>query len=310
MDFLFLAIGLSLLLTGANYLVESSVAIAQRAKISDFIIGLTIVGIGTSAPELFISVKSSFSGFGDMSVGNVLGSNICNTLLILGVTSAICPFFIERSTLRRDIPMSIFASLLFVFLILDNSISRIDALVLLIAFVAYMWNAVKGQCSGCSNEENQKALAKKNIFVLILIAIVSLAILIYVGNLLVDSAVALASAWGISQRVISITIVAVGTSLPELVTCLIAALKGNPQLALGNVLGSNIFNILLIPSISAAIAPISLTDIQGYDMAMLVLSAILAYIVSLTFGRNKFDRIEGIIFLLIYVGYTTLLFIR
>ena len=125
-----------------------------------------------------------------------------------------------------------------------------------------------------------------------------------------DSAVALASAWGISQRVISITIVAVGTALPELVTCLIAALKGNPQLALGNVLGSNIFNILLIPSISAAIAPISLTDIQGYDMAMLVLSAILAYIVSLTFGRNKFDRIEGIIFLLIYVGYTTLLFIR
>lgn len=312
MELLYLIIGLAMLLAGANYLVESSVAIAQRVKLSNFVIGLTIVGIGTSAPELLISVSSALKGHGDMSLGNVVGSNICNVLLILGMTAAISPFKIERNTLKRDIPFNIFTSLLLVLLCLDsliseraNSLSRIDGIIFICIFAGYMIYTMRANKAQEEYEESaSSSLSGKPIWLAIAIAALSLGVLLVGGNMFLESAVSLARQWGMSEAVISLTIVAVGTSLPELTTSVIAALKGNAQLALGNVLGSNIFNILLILGLSSVISPFDIIGFNITDFVMLVFSAILVYVSAFTFGKSKVDRAEGIIFIAIYIAYT------
>ena len=324
MDYLFFFLGLGLLLLGANYLVDSAVAIAQRAKISNFIIGLTIVGIGASAPELFVSIQSALTGHGDIAMGNVLGSNIANVFLIMGVTATILPFEINRQQSRRDIPIGILVALL-VFLLAndalipginENSMSRIDGIFLLIIFVIYMAIVIlkKGdnpkEAIAEADEEAKSSLAGKNVILLWVIAAASLAALLWGGNMFLDAAKNLAKAWGMSEAVISITIVAVGTSLPELITAVIAACKKNPQLALGNVIGSNVFNLLMILGVSSCIDPYSLADINMIDYGMAILAAVLMWIVVFTFGKKKFDRIEGFIFIAIYVGYTTYLLMR
>ena len=323
MDYILLLIGLALLLVAANYLVDSSVAIAQRAKISNFIIGLTIVGIGTSAPELFVSVSSALKGSGDIAMGNVLGSNIANVLLIMGVTALILPFPIERLQRRRDSPFVILASL-FVMLIANdtivpgiqaNSLSRLDGIVLLVCFIAYMcWVVVqKGKdpkkAIEEADEEAKSSLTGKSPWLLWPIAAVSLVALIFGGNLFLDSAKNLARAWGMSEAVIAITIVAVGTSLPELVTA-IAATKKNPQLALGNVIGSNLFNLMFILGSASVVKPLQLVDINIWDYAVMLMASIMLFIVVFTFKKNKFDRIEGIIFFLAYIAYTIYLLMR
>lgn len=324
MDYLFFFLGLGLLLLGANYLVDSSVAIAQRAKISNFIIGLTIVGIGTSAPELFVSIQSALTGHGDIAMGNVLGSNIANVFLIMGVTATILPFEINREQSRRDIPIGIIVALLVFLLandaiipgITENSMSRIDGIMLLVFFVIYMAVVIlkKGEkpkeAIAEADEETKSSLAGKNVYLLWGIAAASLAALLWGGNMFLDSAKSLAKTWGMSEAVISITIVAVGTSLPELITAVIAACKKNPQLALGNVIGSNVFNLLMILGVSSCIDPFQLESINMVDYGMAILAAILMWIVVFTFGKKKFDRIEGVIFLLIYFGYTAYLLMR
>lgn len=324
MDYLFFFLGLGLLLLGANYLVDSSVAIAQRAKISNFIIGLTIVGIGTSAPELFVSIQSALTGHGDIAMGNVLGSNIANVFLIMGVTATILPFEINREQSRRDIPIGIIVALLVFLLandaiipgITENSMSRIDGIMLLVFFVIYMAVVIlkKGEkpkeAIAEADEETKSSLAGKNVYLLWGIAAASLAALLWGGNMFLDSAKSLAKTWGMSEAVISITIVAVGTSLPELITAVIAACKKNPQLALGNVIGSNVFNMLMILGVSSCIDPFQLESINMVDYGMAILAAILMWIVVFTFGKKKFDRIEGVIFLLIYIGYTAYLLMR
>ena len=270
MDYLLLVVGLGLLLLAANYLVDASVAIAQRAKISNFIIGLTIVGIGTSAPELFVSISSALTNSGDIAMGNVIGSNVANIFLILGVAAMIFPFPIERLQRRRDIPFLIFATILLSLIANDsmipglreNELIRLDGIVLLLMFVGYMcWVVIqKGKdpkrALEEADEEASSSLTGKNPWLLWAIAIASLALLIYGGNLFLDSAKNLARAWGITEAVISITIVAVGTSLPELVTAIIAASKKNPQLALGNVIGSNLFNLMFILGTASTIKPL------------------------------------------------------
>lgn len=324
MDYLFFFLGLGLLLLGANYLVDSAVAIAQRAKISNFIIGLTIVGIGTSAPELFVSIQSALTGHGDIAMGNVLGSNIANVFLILGVTATILPFAIDKLQRRRDIPFGIATALLVLLLandnfipgISDNFLSRLDGIFLLIVFVVYMAFVIlrKGkdptQALAEADEETKSQLAGKNVILLWAIAAASLAALLWGGNMFLDSAKSLAAAWGMSEAVISITIVAVGTSLPELITAVIAACKKNPQLALGNVIGSNVFNLLMILGVSSTIHPYFLTSINIVDYLMALFAAICVFITIFTFGKKKFDRIEGIIFILIYIGYTVYLLMR
>ncbi len=324
MDYLFLIVGLGLLLLAANLLVDSSVAIAQRAKISNFIIGLTIVGIGTSAPELFVSISSALSGHGDIAMGNVLGSNICNIFLILGVTAVILPFTINREISRRDIPFGIAASLLLLLLandtfipgIIDNKLSRIDGIFMLVLFVAYMCYVIilKGknpkEAMDEADEQTKSRFTGKHPLLLWCIALASLAGLIYGGNLFLDSAKSLARSWGMSEAVISITIVAVGTSLPELITAITAALKKNPELALGNVLGSNVFNILMILGLSSTISPFTLSNINIVDYIVVLVSAVMTAVVIFTFGKHRFDRVEGVIFLLCYVAYMVYLLMR
>lgn len=324
MDYLFLVCGLALLLLGANYLVDSSVAIAQRAKISNFIIGLTIVGMGTSAPELFVSVSSALSNSGDIAMGNIVGSNIANILLILGVTALIFPFPIERVQRRRDIPFLIFMTLFTALLASDsiipgidgNTLSRIDGIVLLLLFIGYMgWVVLqKGknpkQAVEEADEEATSSLTGKAPWLLWGIAIVSLAALIYGGNLFLDSAKNLARSWGMSEAVIAITIVAVGTSLPELITAVVAAAKKNVQLALGNVIGSNLFNLLFILGTASTVKPLTLNGINFVDYGVMLLASVMLYVVVLTFKKNKFDRIEGFIFVAAYIAYTVHLLMR
>jgi len=323
MDYLLLFVGLGLLLLAANYLVDSSVAIAQRAKISNFIIGLTIVGIGTSAPELFVSVSSALNGSGDIAMGNVLGSNIANVLLILGVTAMILPFPIERLQRVRDIPFLIAMSILVMAIAndaivpgLDNELNRLDGIVLLIIFIGYMgWVIVqKGKdpkkAIEEADEEAKSSLTGKSPWLLWPIAAASLVVLIYGGNLFLDSAKNLASAWGMSEAAIAITIVAVGTSLPELVTAVIAASKKNPQLALGNVIGSNLFNLLFILGTASTVKPLTFNSINIVDYAVMLVAALMLYVVIFTFKKNKFDRIEGVLFFLAYVAYTVYLLLR
>ena len=324
MDYLLLVVGLGLLLLAANYLVDSSVAIAQRAKISNFIIGLTIVGIGTSAPELFVSISSALGNSGDIAMGNVIGSNIANILLILGVTATIFPFPIERLQRLRDIPFMIAMTILVVAIANDavipglneNSLNRLDGIFLLILFIGYMcWVIVqKGKdpkkAIQEADEEAKSSLAGKAPWLLWGIAVVSLVALIFGGNLFLDSAKNLARAWGMSEAVIAITIVAVGTSLPELVTAIVAATKKNPQLALGNVIGSNLFNLMFILGTASTVKPLVFVDINIWDYAVMFVSAVMLYLVIYTFKKNKLDRIEGIIFLAAYIGYTVYLLLR
>lgn len=319
MDYILLIAGLGLLLLGANVLVDSSVAIAKKAHLSNFIIGFTIIGMGTSSPELFISISSALNGSGDMALGNVIGSNICNTLLILGVTAAILPFAIERQQTRRDIPFTILVTLLLAIMASDrlifgseNCISRLDGIILLAIFVGY--TAYVLYKSRGSNEEtgaeNPTKYDKLHAALLIVIALGALGALLFGGNLFLDSAKSLARTWGMSESVISITIVAVGTSLPELITCVVAATRGNTQLALGNVLGSNIFNILMILGIAATISPLHIESIMPADLVVMLASAIMCYIVVFTFGKHRFDRIEGIIFLMLFATYNVSLLLR
>lgn len=324
MDYLLLVVGLALLLLGANYLVDSSVAIAKRAKISNFIIGLTIVGIGTSAPELFVSSQSGLTGHGDIAMGNVVGSNITNLLLILGVTAVICPFAIEKQTHRSDIPFGIFAAVLLTMFVNDswnpgideNILSRLDGGVFLIIFISYFIYTlfIKAKNPQEAKEEMDQdatsSLEGKKPALLWGIAAVSLGALLCGGQLFLDSAINLARAWGMSEAVISITIVAVGTSLPELITSVLAACKSNPQLALGNILGSNVFNILMILGLTASITPIHVVGINAIDFMVMIGATVATFIVTYTFKKKKFDRAEGVIFLLFYVAYTIYLLMR
>lgn len=319
MIYIYLIIGLALLLTGANYLVESSVAIARRAHLSNFVIGLTIVGMGTSAPELLISLSGALSGHGDLAVGNVIGSNITNVLLILGATAAIAPFAFDRDTYRRDLPFALFASLMLLVLANDsllfgadaNSLSRFDGILLLLLFASYMFYVVRNDRKKAAAEPEEEpqpsALARLHPALLWGIAVVSLGGLIGGGQLFLKGAVACAKEWGQSEAAIAITVVAVGTSLPELITSIVAACKRNAQLAMGNVLGSNLFNILMIMGISSVTAPITISVVGMLDYLMMLISLAMVFVFVFTFGARRFDRIEGIILLLTYIAYTTYL---
>ena len=256
-------------------------------------------------------------------MGNVLGSNIANIFLILGVTATILPFSIERLQRVRDIPFLIFMSVLVMAIANDSivpglrsSLNQLDGIVLLLVFIGYMgWVVVqKGKdpmkAIQEADEEAKSSLTGKSPWLLWPIALASLALLIFGGNLFLDSAKNLAKAWGLSDAVIAITIVAVGTSLPELVTAIIAATKKNPQLALGNVIGSNLFNLMFILGMASTVRPLHFQSINIVDYVVMLLAAFMLYLVIYTFKKNKFDRIEGLIFLAAYIGYTVYLLMR
>ena len=314
LDFLFIIAGLVMILLGSDWLVDGASAIARRYGISEFIIGMTIVGIGTSMPELVSSLISALGGHGDMALGNVTGSNICNILLILGVTTLISPIAFTRSNIYKDLVVAIGVSLLLVVLLYNGfglfggmpGISRLDALVLLVVFVLFMVDSFRSSKGGAEEESAETAkpmpMGKAIVFILL-----GLAGLIFGGRFFVDHTVSIAERFHVSEAFISITLMAVGTSLPELATCIVAAVKGKNQLALGNVIGSNIFNIVFIIGTSAVISPFEIQSISTIDMAMVLVSVVMLWLAAFTFKRYKLDRIEGVIFLALYIGYITYL---
>ena len=310
-DLLWIVAGLVMILVGSDWLVDGASGIARKYGISEFIIGMTIVGIGTSMPELVSSGIAAIGGHGDMAIGNVTGSNICNVLLILGVTALISPIGYTRSNIRKDIPFAIEVSL-FLMLMLYNGfglfhemgtpgISRMDALYLLLIFVVFMIDSFKSAKKGEGEEEEDvkpMPIGKALVFI-----VLGLAGLVFGGRFFVDHTVSIAERFHVSEAFISITLMAVGTSLPELATCVVAAMKGKNQLALGNVIGSNIFNIALIIGVSGLISPFEIQSISTIDMVMVLVSILMLWMAAFTFKRGKLDRIEGAIFLLVYVGY-------
>ncbi len=304
---LLLLAGLALIIFGADWLVDGSSAVARRAGISEFVIGLTIVGFGTSCPELVVSLTGALQGNADISVGNVVGSNIFNTLLILGMTAVIAPVAVTRANSRRDIPITLLVTFLFAFLALAGGrINRIEGILFLILFVGYLFYCFKTD-SGMTDEGPVK---ERSIWLALLLIAAGLAGLIVGGRLFVDNAVAIARAVGVSDKFIAITLLAGGTSLPELATCIVAAAKKKDQLALGNILGSNVFNILLILGASAVVTPLATIAMTWIDFGVLLLSAVLVWLWTYTGRRDRIDRWEAVVMLLCFAGYFTWLFMK
>lgn len=308
LQILILIAGLTLILLGANYLVDGSSSVAKKFGLSEFIIGLTIVGIGTSSPEMVVSFMSAFQGKADMAVGNIVGSNIFNTLMILGITALVSPLVITKSNHRKDIPLNIAVTALLIILGLNftlfgignNEISRLDGALLLVLFAWYLWSSFKSDKP--AEDEESQIKEYSNLVSIVMIA-GGLAGLIIGGRLFVNSATAIAKAFGVSDKFIAITVMAAGTSMPELATCIVAALKGRGQLALGNVLGSNIANILLILGGAALISPLSFSGMTYVDLGIVLACAILIFISAYTFKKKQLDRIEGTILLLMEIAY-------
>ena len=310
---LLLIAGLLLILLGANYLVEGSSSIAKKSGISEFVIGLTIVGIGTSTPEMVVSFMSAIKGNADISIGNIVGSNIFNTMLILGVTALISPLVITKTNLRRDIPMNIIATMLLILLGLNqtifgigsNTLSRIDGLILLSLFAYYLYTSFKNDSSEEEVEEEGGEIKLYSGLISAIMIVGGLAGLIFGGRLFVDSATEIATLLGVSDAFIAITVMAGGTSLPELATCVVAAAKKRGQLALGNILGSNVSNILLILGGSSLINPLTLKGITPVDFGTMLIGSIFILASAYLFQKKKLDRIEGAILLLMEAGYMT-----
>lgn len=299
--------GLLLILLGANYLVDGASSIAKRFGLSEFIIGVTIVGIGTSAPEMVVSFMSAFQGKADMAIGNIVGSNIFNTAMILGVTALISPLVITKSNMKKDIPLNIMVTVLLIVLGMGftltglgkDQLSRIDGLVLIGIFAWYLWSSFRSD----SVSDDEEPIKQHSIAVSTLMIAGGLGGLIFGGRLFVNSATEIARLFGVSDKFIAITVMAAGTSMPELATCVVAALKGRGQLALGNILGSNISNILLILGGSAIIAPLSFTGMTLVDLGTVLAASLFILLSAWCFKKNRLDRIEGAILLMIEIGY-------
>ena len=311
-NILLLLVGLGLVVLGADWLVNGASSIARRAGISEFVIGLTIVGFGTSCPELVVSLSGAIEGNSDISVGNVVGSNIFNVLFILGLTAMVLPVGMTDKNRRIDIPITLGVTILLVILGITGSmsgpvISRWEGVLMLLVFSVYLFYCFK---SDSKDEFSETQRATLSITKSIALTLTGLAGLIFGGDLFVDSATALARQIGVSDKFIAVTILAGGTSLPELATSLVAAIKGKGQLALGNILGSNVFNAMMILGLSSVITPLSFASMTVVDIITLVLSAVLLLIWAYTGRKNRIDRREGAAMLLCYVAYNVFLFSR
>lgn len=316
MNYVLLIIGLVLILGGANYLTDGAAAIARKFGLSDLIVGLTIVAFGTSAPELTISVMSAVDGNTGMAIGNVVGSNIFNTLLIIGAVALARPIHIGKGIMVNEIPLVILASVAILAMgcspWLDGTapeISRVNGILLLLFFVIFM-RYIFSQAQESKHEQSgQPAGAKPQprMWLSVIMVVGGLAALIYGGDLFVDKASAIARSWGVSDAIIGLTIVAAGTSLPELATSLVAAVKGNSGIAVGNVIGSNIFNIFLVLGCAAAVRPLPFGGISMLDLGVLTGSALLFWFFGWFFKTRTITRIEGAIMALCYILYITFL---
>ena len=305
---LVLVIGLALVIYGANIMVDGSASLAKSYNISNIVIGLTVVSFGTSSPELAITIYSASTGNTELAIGNIVGSNIVNILLILGVTSIIYPLTILRNTVLKEIPLSLLASIVLFIMVKDsffgngpNMISLGDSLVLLSFMVIFMYYLLNlARTNGDKEEVKIQTMTRKKSLLLI---IGGLVLLVGGGKLFVDSAVKLAVSFGLSQAVIGLTIVAIGTSLPELATSVVAALKKNSDIAVGNAVGSNIFNIFLILGAGGIVAPLPQGNISDIDFYVCILASIVLLISGYVIESNKIKKIEGIFFVILYLMY-------
>lgn len=301
--------GLAFLTFWGNVLVDGSVSVAKKFWISEAIIGLTIVAIGTSMPELIVSVLASIGGNTEIAIGNVLWSNIANVLLILGITACITPMALSRTTRFFDLPIVLLTSIVFLVLVSDilldgmwiNMIGRIDGIILLSVAIAYILYSVKH--NNFIPDESQEVEVISSTWKAILWILAGVAVLFIGGKILVDGAVTIAKIFWLSESIIGLTIVAIGTSTPELVTSIVAARRWNSDIAIGNVVGSNIMNILVILGISAIIAPLPFLDASYVDLAMAIFAPILLLFLSLLWTRNIIWRKEGILLLFTYIAY-------
>lgn len=313
LDFLYIIIGVAMVLWGADRLTEGASALARRMSVPEIVIGLTIVAAGTSAPELFVSLVSALKGTPDLAVGNVVGSNTMNSMLIVGVAAMVAPMTISRSTVKKDIPFSVMAAALLFLLCMDgfqsfnisgNMISRFDGVVLLLAFAGFMYYTFAMATKSGVSETVESPSAPQPLWRDILFVLIGLGCLVAGSNLFVSAASSVATGLGVSEGVIGLTIVAGGTSLPELATSVVAARKGQSAIAIGNVIGSNVFNVLLILGLTAVISPMQIQGITAIDLGIMLLSVVLVWLFSFT--RFTVERWEGAVLTggyLVYLGW-------
>ena len=318
LSILILLAGLALVIIGADLLVDGASAIARKAGLSEFLIGMTIVGIGTSMPELVVSFTGALKGSADIAIGNVVGSNIFNVFLILGLTALVSPVAISPENKRRDIPVNIIVTLLLILFGMSHTllglgesdtISAWMGMVFLVLFVLYMLMSFKtGKTDATEDSAVGESTSEKKIWLAILMVLGGLGGLIFGGDIFVDSACEIARSAGLSEKFVAITILACGTSLPELVTCVVAAAKKKGALALGNIIGSNVSNILLILGTSALVCPLSFANIKAVDLGAVALGSIALLTSAWTGRNNRIGRGDGVSFLLMFAAYLAYLF--
>ena len=305
MEYLLLLIGFVLLIKGADFFVEGSSSLARFLKIPSVIIGLTIVAMGTSAPEASVSINAALAGNNDIAVSNVIGSNIFNGLVVVGICAFISGFKTNRDILKRDMPVNILITAILCVMIADGRLSRLEGILLLAGMIFYIVNMILSALKTRSSYPDEKSMPLYKSLIFIAGGLVSV---IFGGNLVVNNASQIAVSFGVSQNFIGLTIVAIGTSLPELVTSIVATRKGDSGLALGNAIGSNIFNILFILGMSATISSLQSLSESVIDCVILLVSGILLFVFAYT--KKSMNRTEGAICVLSYIGYTAYLFIR
>ena len=305
MEYLLLIIGFVLLIKGADFFVEGSSSLARFLKIPSVIIGLTIVAMGTSAPEASVSINAALAGNNDIAVSNIIGSNIFNGLVVVGICAFIAGFNTNRDILKRDMPVNILITAILCVMIADGRLSRLEGILLLAGMIFYIVNMILSALKTRSSYPDEKSMPLYKSLIFIAGGLVSV---IFGGNLVVNNASQIAVSFGVSQNFIGLTIVAIGTSLPELVTSIVATRKGDSGLALGNAIGSNTFNILFILGMSATISPLHILSESVIDCVILLVSGILLFVFAYT--KKSMNRTEGAICVLSYIGYTAYLFIR
>ena len=305
MEYLLLIIGFVLLIKGADFFVEGSSSLARFLKIPSVIIGLTIVAMGTSAPEASVSINAALAGNNDIAVSNIIGSNIFNGLIVVGICAFISGFKTDKDILKRDMPVNILITAILCVMIADGRLSRLEGILLLAGMIFYIVNMILSALKTRSSCPDEKSMPLYKSLIFIAGGLVAV---IFGGNLVVDNASQIAVSFGVSQNFIGLTIVAIGTSLPELVTSIVATRKGDSGLALGNAIGSNIFNILFILGMSATISPLHILSESVIDCVILLVSGILLFVFAYT--KKSMNRTEGAICVLSYIGYTAYLFIR
>lgn len=315
MDILCLLGGLVLILLGANYLTDGASSLAKKLKVSDLVIGLTVVAFGTSAPELAVSISSAVKGSADIAIGNVVGSNMFNTLMIVGCTALFAPVIVTKNTLLKEIPLCILSAIALLVICNDKLfdgytnevVSRTDGFMLLLFFIIFM--VYTFSIARQNSHEEAEEVKVVPMWLTPIYIIGGMAALVYGGNIFVDGATGIARTLGVSESVIGLTLVAGGTSLPELATSVVAAMKKSPEMAIGNVIGSNLFNIFLVLGATASISPLHLIGITNFDLFSLVIASVLLWLFGVFYKTRTITRIEGTILVLCYVVYIIALII-